>query len=449
MRYLEKVLGIDITTKASMICGTSTGGIIAFGKLERLTNQQLEDLYVGMGKEIMKFSCQNLIKDQSVCNTTEYTKQLGKYFKAGTKTMAFVTTSIKEDESSSNYEPFILSNYCNPKRKIAPKGKFDINVVDALRATSAIPMLFQLPRSNGYEFFDGGLSHNNPTELLYKEANQMFEQDNDTLYLIISFGTGYIKKKKTNNIKKDGADSSSTMTSSTSSTESSTSENQQLDQMLNQLEIDESAIVEQEQEQTVKKLKPGEKIKNFFQKIDNVIEEYARTAKSFVSIVKTLSRVSDSHRAHKRNKEMLADRDNVLYLRFNPQISNQILLNDCSEPALKQMQGDFENGNNDELDHSLFQEIQSIGCPLEYYIHENNQDHLLAKTNLEKRVKENFGHVNIGILRYQLYNILLKYLEKYNIQIVFDKSMIDIQQQHQQKGLNNNNNNMLCVKFTW
>ncbi|EFA79436.1 patatin family protein [Heterostelium album PN500] len=196
---LEKDLGCDIFARASLIGGTSTGGMITFSRMAGHSNEDIRDLYITVGREVFKTDCRNIVESQSIANTKMFSEALTKLYNQSTLSdfsplvKGFVTTSATNILLPHlGPEPFILSNYNNPTRAINPKEiPENHSIVHAVRATSAIPMLFSTPTYKNYTYMDGGYFNNNPINLTHQEAVNIFGMDNIHECIFISFGTGY------------------------------------------------------------------------------------------------------------------------------------------------------------------------------------------------------------------------------------------------------------------
>ncbi|KAF2078194.1 hypothetical protein CYY_000484 [Polysphondylium violaceum] len=321
LKYLEKTLGVDICSKADLLCGTSTGGILAFAKMRNLSNEELETIYLDMGKIIMPFSCTNIFEDFSISSTKKYKEQLLKYFPGNimdfcTEKKGFVVSCYKPLFSKSHYEPFIFSNYENKKRKgVSGREIVNIPVNDAIRATSGVPLLFQLPKYNEMEFMDGGVLYNNPVKLCFNESRQMFGDEN--VFVVLSFGTGHYKK----NIPPKSPELNKTSSP--------------------------AAMFK-------KKLMEGIKT------IEST--KLSATSTNLNSMLKTIkSNVFDSHKTHlDAKRDFSFSPSNINYFRFDPIISKKYSLNDCSKDSIAQMRQDVDQYLSKEKIVKRIDELKSI-----------------------------------------------------------------------------------------
>ncbi|KAM9956613.1 hypothetical protein ACTFIR_003337 [Dictyostelium discoideum] len=201
LSHLEKELGRNVGDLCDIIAGTSAGGIISFCKMNGIDNESINELYKCVGKKVTKFNCTNITESQSIANTNLLIEELSKLFSGNIKDFAkhrkgFVLTCLSPTLLPIDYKAYMISNYDNDNRFfMEPKKMLDVSVVDSIRATSGIPLLFNVPRYQGKNFLDGGYLNNNPTPILYQEAVSLFGGENSKDFIFISIGTG---RKPTN-----------------------------------------------------------------------------------------------------------------------------------------------------------------------------------------------------------------------------------------------------------
>ncbi|KAN0029635.1 hypothetical protein ACTA71_007769 [Dictyostelium dimigraforme] len=196
LAHLEKELGRNIGDLCDIIAGTSAGGIISFCKMNGIDNESINELYKSIGKKVTQFNCTNITESQSIANTNLLIDELSRLFSGNVKDFAkhrkgFVLTCLSPTLLPVDYKAYMISNYDNDNRFfMEPKKMMDLPVVDAIRATSGIPILFNVPRYQGKNFLDGGYLNNNPTPILYQEAISLFGGENSKDFIFISIGTG-------------------------------------------------------------------------------------------------------------------------------------------------------------------------------------------------------------------------------------------------------------------
>ncbi|EGG15523.1 hypothetical protein DFA_10365 [Cavenderia fasciculata] len=82
----------------------------------------------------------------------------------------------------------------------------------------------------------------------------------------------------------------------------------------------------------------------------------------------------------------------------------------------------------DELCHSLYQEIERVGCPIQVFTNCNSDGDKLGEFETSTVFKPRYGYVNIGIARSALQSILINRLKSENILVHFNKSLVAISQ---------------------
>ena len=201
-----------------LIAGTSTGGILTCIYLcpdiennnnrPRFSAEEAVDLYLERGDEIFdislwqKVSSMGGIVDEKY-SANELEEALDDYF--------------GELKLSNLLKPCLITAYDVKRRRAKfftqhdaiKKKMFDFYIRDVARATSAAPTYFELARAKSmtnvpFPLIDGGVFANNPTLCAYAEARRKLE-GNPTAkdMVILSLGTGYIKKQYNYKTAKD------------------------------------------------------------------------------------------------------------------------------------------------------------------------------------------------------------------------------------------------------
>lgn len=177
-----------------LICGTSTGGIIAVGLAKGYSIAALRKLYYKLGTDL--FSTGYLTYPSRLYGyyiTGDYysSDTLQKILSAelGTEQMRSLTKKVfvtSTNTARQKWEIFLQRSYDLPDSKT--KGTADVSIPDALRATSAAPTYFSPKLIGGNQFVDGGMLANNPTEIAIFEAHTLWP----TRYIntVLSIGTG-------------------------------------------------------------------------------------------------------------------------------------------------------------------------------------------------------------------------------------------------------------------
>eukprot|EP01133_Synstelium_polycarpum_P020058 gene20058-24056_t len=297
LEYIETTLKIDVGKIGDLYAGTSTGGILSFGKLNNLSNKELDRIYKELGTKVLPMKWKNLSRTGTLSNSTLLKNELTNTFSTvllqdfAQNKKCFVTTCGKKNGLTETFVPLVLSNYPNELRKSGRGSSVfsGMSVVDALRCTSAVPMLFESPKYGDYQFVDGGIRNNNATKLAMEEAFDLW--DRDCPLVIISFGTGrYTKETK----GKDG-------------------------------------------QQTVSKVPEVKKESSGLMKKFELLQ--SSIAES-TAVLKSVLDVTNSHRMHKEFKEVLSVYKNIEYYRFDPPLSKEVSLKDYGPKTIEQMAND-------------------------------------------------------------------------------------------------------------
>lgn len=193
---LEKKTGKSVGDHFDMICGTSTGGLIALGLASQKSAQSLSDLYYHQGQSIFPTSNNKLLRWFQ--NKVQFAKQVswgGKYsnkpLKAHLKEV-FGEATLGELHNLVCIPSFNLTQG-QPRVFKYPhlEGNFfkdkNVPVCDAALATSAAPTYLPIHRYNNNLYIDGGVWANNPSLCGILEALQYFVGEDkayDTIELL-------------------------------------------------------------------------------------------------------------------------------------------------------------------------------------------------------------------------------------------------------------------------
>ncbi|KAL4257458.1 FabD/lysophospholipase-like protein [Pleurotus pulmonarius] len=190
-----------------MICGTSTGGLIALmlGRL-RMSIPQCIAAYNKFASEIFEWNGDKATAAKRLASGYAYgadtfesaIKAIVKQYSPGDETMISKSPGhyckvfvVAGEASNLSKTPEHLRTY--KSAKFANVDKFlDIPIWQAARATSAAPTFLPSITINGTELVDGGLLYNNPVALLLGEAYHEFgvERLLNTRCLL-TLGTGH------------------------------------------------------------------------------------------------------------------------------------------------------------------------------------------------------------------------------------------------------------------
>ncbi|KAI9890774.1 MAG: hypothetical protein M1814_003705 [Vezdaea aestivalis] len=187
-----------------LICGTSTGGIIALmlGRL-KMTVQETMRVYEQVSIEIFgkpkgklhfsegRFSATSL---ESIIKRTiqQFGERENGNEKADSETKLLKAQGAA-DECKVTALALDTTRLFRSYRDLSAEQYVDVTIWQAARATSAAPTFFKSlkigPANAQESFLDGGLGSNNPTEIMMNEAYKAFDGTRD-IACIVSIGTG-------------------------------------------------------------------------------------------------------------------------------------------------------------------------------------------------------------------------------------------------------------------
>lgn len=181
-RFEEKT-GKKITDHFDMICGTSTGGLIALGLASGKSAQSLADLYFEKGNKI--FATSNFGPLRYLQSKWQFTKQLFLFGKHSNTELRKILEETFENRTMGEADNLLCIPSFNlikgePRVFKHPhkEGKFfmdkDIKMVDVALATSAAPTYLPIHEHNNMLYADGGVWANNPSLCGLLEALQFF-----------------------------------------------------------------------------------------------------------------------------------------------------------------------------------------------------------------------------------------------------------------------------------
>lgn len=204
---LEKRLNKPVATMFDLICGTSTGGILALGLVKdngagepQYTANDLAKIYQDKGRDIFQRSFWQGMSSVGSLMDEKYSAKglesvLKDYFEneplgAALKNVMVTTYDIQ------NREPMFLKSW-HPKHK-------SLEMRLAGRATSAAPTYFEpalTPVAGSVKaLIDGGVFINNPAVSAYVEALRLFPGEE---VFVLSLGTGELVRPIAFNEAKD------------------------------------------------------------------------------------------------------------------------------------------------------------------------------------------------------------------------------------------------------
>ncbi|EKX73149.1 hypothetical protein BEWA_052030 [Theileria equi strain WA] len=206
--FLE--IGKPIHEIFDLVCGTSTGGIvaalIALEQVEISNIQKLYDLLISriFVKDSYHVSGARLLMRHALYDECAFVNLLKTLlgdlelidYSVDDSCPKFFCLSTQLD--TSPLKPVIWRNYnYHPEsytsdytRMLAKEGSCVIKLADALRATTAAPGYFPAFERNGHIYGDGALHSNNPSLIAYMEAKMIYP--NTPIDCLVSVGNGNV-----------------------------------------------------------------------------------------------------------------------------------------------------------------------------------------------------------------------------------------------------------------
>lgn len=162
----------SITDHFDMICGTSTGGLIAIGLANGMSAQSLVDLYMTKGSKIFPTSNSYFIRGFQ--NSFKTIKQIFFSNKHSVKPLRKILDDLFEDKTMNDANNLLCIpsfNLTNGQPKVFKKSGNQtehfvdntIKLVDIALATSAAPSYYPIHEHNNFLYTDGGVWANNPS----------------------------------------------------------------------------------------------------------------------------------------------------------------------------------------------------------------------------------------------------------------------------------------------
>jgi len=169
---LELKTGKSITDHFDMICGTSTGGLIAIGLANGMSAKSLVDLYMTKGSLIFPTSNNRFVR--SFQNSYKSLKQIFFSNKHSVKPLKRILEDLFGDKTMNDATNLLCIpsfNLTNGQPKVFKKSGSqtelfvdnNIKLVDIALATSAAPSYYPVHEHNNFLYTDGGVWANNPS----------------------------------------------------------------------------------------------------------------------------------------------------------------------------------------------------------------------------------------------------------------------------------------------
>ncbi len=197
---LHKVGRIHAHEMFDIICGTSTGGIIAVllgGHLHDVHKCEL--LYDDFVYKIFsKKSNLKLMSDKAMYDDVEFENILYSFvgdelLLDSNKNVCPRVFCVSTKVNNNPPQIQLWRNYNYPLgQQSRYGGSFRVNTLTAIRATTAAPTFFTPIQFDGGLYCDGALVANNPTAVALQEAKALYP--NTPIEFVVSIGTGYFSQ---------------------------------------------------------------------------------------------------------------------------------------------------------------------------------------------------------------------------------------------------------------
>jgi len=199
LQHIEKLTQQRITKLFDVVYGVSTGSIIATGVFAmKIPLADLIDYYLDMrdlwsrsrvagftslirngafyDSQILFNKLKKGIKDQNMVDSSEVSKLVN---------IGIVSSLCGRNVTT----PFIFRNFISSRDFAAPyEGSSKYKWIDAVRASTATPGIFEKVNLGGNEHIDGGIGMNNPSYIAFNEIKHFFP--NSKINAFVSLGTG-------------------------------------------------------------------------------------------------------------------------------------------------------------------------------------------------------------------------------------------------------------------
>jgi predicted acylesterase/phospholipase RssA len=197
---VEERTGKRIHEMFDLICGTSTGAIIAaLITTTQYTTDAMHTIYSECADQVFsKYSRRKIWTilnndDKGVYPTKSYEELIKRYvgdsvlFHSDFPDPKNKLFMISAEQTHGKYETVLFRNYQTTYTDRGSDFK-DVKLYEAIRGTSAAPFYFDALYLKGFKFVDGGCVANNPTHQAIMEARILYGQDVELN--VLSLGTG-------------------------------------------------------------------------------------------------------------------------------------------------------------------------------------------------------------------------------------------------------------------
>jgi uncharacterized protein len=192
LRHLEEEYPNHLSDYFDMICGTSTGGIIALALSRKITMKNIVKFYKEDGPKIFPY---HSILTRGIAAT----KQLLIKSKYPSKNLRTALEKVFADDKlkdAHNYLCIPSFNVSTGKNRVFKKNHHnlrgdddELSMVEVALATSAAPTYFPMHKLESAHYIDGGIWANNPSFVGLTEALKHFVPDGFTHIKILSISS--------------------------------------------------------------------------------------------------------------------------------------------------------------------------------------------------------------------------------------------------------------------
>jgi hypothetical protein len=211
IQHLEERCGRRVHELFDLVCGTSTGGILALGtcvarapigEMLHVYEYQAADIWkkskgignLARGKAAYDVSGLEAIlkeksRDRDAAGDPPIPRQMRMNDAPDRSPRVCICAARKDPQDGAPFETFLFRTYKpTVERYQRCPGPSTREVWEAARATSAAPSYFDPLDIDGKRYVDGGTKHNNPVDVALKEAHSIWPER--AIGCIVSLGCG-------------------------------------------------------------------------------------------------------------------------------------------------------------------------------------------------------------------------------------------------------------------